>query len=174
MRGQDAAGRGVPADQEQAASAAAAFVLRSTKARPQTVAELRDKLTRRGYDGPTIDAAIARGREAGALDDAAFARAWVGDRGLTRGYATSRLRRELRTRGVPEPLIDDALTQLDDRDDLAVVADLARARAQRMPARLEPETVARRLMAFLARRGYPAGLARRVAIEVSGLDREWD
>jgi regulatory protein len=174
VRAQSAAGRAVPADPEQAAAAAAAFVLRSTRARPQTVAELRDKLAGRGYDEAAIDAAITRGLAVGALDDAAFARAWVGDRGVTRGYAAGRLRRELRTRGVPEPLIDDALAELDDRDDVAVVTELARARAQRMPARLPPETVARRLIGFLARRGYPEGLARRVAVEVSGLDREWD
>lgn len=163
-----------PADQGTAVAAATAFVLRSARARPQTVAELRDKLASRGFTDGVIDAAIARGIDAGALDDAAFARAWVGDRGLTRGYATGRLRRELRDRSVPEPLIDDALAQLDDRDDLAVVTELARARAQRMPARLPPETVARRLIGFLARRGYPEGLARRVAVEVSGLDRAWD
>ena len=161
-------------DRATAVAAATAFLLRSTKARPQTVAELRDKLAARDYDDAVIDAAIARGVELGALDDAAFARAWVGDRGLTRGYAAGRLRRELRDRSVPEPLIDDALAQLDDRDDLAVVTELARTRAQRMPARLPPETVARRLVGFVARRGYPEGLARRVAIEVTGLDRQWD
>lgn len=163
-----------PVDRETAVARATAFVLRSTRARPQTVAELRDKLAARGYDDAVTDAAVARGIEVGALDDAAFARAWVGDRGLTRGYAASRLRRELRSRAVPEPLIDDALAQLDDRDDLAVVTELARARAQRLPPRLAPEAVARRLVGFLARRGYPEGLARRVAIEVSGLDRRWD
>jgi SOS response regulatory protein OraA/RecX len=75
---------------------------------------------------------------------------------------------------VPQPLIDDALAQLEDRDDLAVATDLARTRAQRMPATLEPDAVARRLMGFLARRGYSEALARRVAIDVSGLDRHWD
>jgi regulatory protein len=149
-------------------------VLRSTRARPQTAAELRAKLSDRRYDTAVIGAAIARAAELGAIDDAAFARAWVADRGLVRGYSASRLRQELRRRRVPQPLIDDALAQLEDRDDLAVATDLARTRAQRMPATLEPDAVARRLMGFLARRGYSETLARRVAIDVSGLDRHWD
>lgn len=153
---------------------ALAFVLRSTKARPQTAAELRAKLAAREHPSDVIDTAIARATAAGAIDDAAFARAWVADRGLSRGYSAARLRRELERRQVPDPLIDDALAALDERDDLEVATELARQRAQRMPATLDPEVVARRLVGFLARRGYGAALARRVAIRVSGLDRDWD
>ena len=158
----------------EAAAAAVAFLLRSTKARPQTAAELRAKLDDRGYDSSVVDAAIARATELGAVDDAAFARAWVADRGLARGYSASRLRGELRRRQVPDPVIDEALTPVEERDDLAVATDLARQRAQRMPATLKPDVVARRLLGFLARRGYTEALARRVAIDVSGLDRHWD
>jgi len=163
-----------PADRREATAAAVAFVLRSTRARPQTAAELRAKLSDRRYDTAIIDAAITRATELGAIDDDAFARAWVADRGLVRGYSASRLRQELRRRQVPQPVIDDALAQVEERDDLAVATDLARTRAQRMPATLAPEAVARRLLGFLARRGYSEALARRVAIDVSGLDRQWD
>lgn len=163
-----------PADDREATAAAVAFVLRSTRARPQTASEVRGKLTERAYDPAVIDAAIARATELGAIDDAAFARAWIADRGIVRGYSAARLRQELQRRQVPQPLIDDALALLDDRVDLTVATDLARTRAQRMPATLAPEAVARRLLGFLARRGYPEALARRVAIDVSGLDRQWD
>jgi regulatory protein len=117
------------ADGREATAAAVAFVLRSTRARPQTAAELRAKLSDRAYDTAVVDAAIARATELGAIDDAAFARAWVADRGMVRGYSAARLREELRRRKVPQPLIDDALAQLDDRDDVGVATDLARTRA---------------------------------------------
>jgi regulatory protein len=159
---------------DDAVGRAVAFVLRSTKARPQTAAELRAKLAAREYDADVITAAVDRATRLGALDDAAFAQAWVADRGMVRGFSAARLRRELERRQVPDPLIDEALTALDDRDDLAAATELARTRAQKLPASLPPETVARRLVGFLARRGYPQALARRVAIEVSGLDRRWD
>lgn len=157
-----------------AVGSALRFVLRSTKARPQTEAELRAKLRGREHTDDVIDAAIVRATELGAIDDPAFARAWVNDRGVGRGYSALRIREELRRRSVPEGVIDDAMSVLEHRDDLSVATELARSRAQRMPAALEPEAVARRLLGFLARRGYPEGLSRRVAIQVSGLDREWD
>ena len=158
----------------EAVASALRFVLRSTRARPQTEAELRAKLRSRDHPDDVIDAAIDRATELGAIDDAAFTRAWVNDRGVGRGYSALRVREELRRRSVPEGVIDEAMGVLETRDDLSVATELARSRAQRMPAALEPEAVARRLLGFLARRGYPEGLSRRVAIQVSGLDRHWD
>ena len=153
---------------------AVAFILRSTRQRPQTAAELDGKLRARSFDDTVRDAALERATEVGAIDDAAFARAWVTDRGQRRGYGVPRLRRELARRGVPDPIAEEALDALADRDPLAVASELARERFRRLPATLEPEAVARRLSTFLMRRGYDQGLSRRVAITVSGLDREWD
>ncbi len=154
--------------------AAMAFLTRSTAQRPLTVAEARDKLQGKGHDTDVVDAVVARAVAVGMLDDAAFAAAWVNDRGVNRGYGRSRLVRELRRRQVPDVVIDDALQQLDGHDEEAQATDLAEARARRMPATLEPEKVASRLVGFLVRRGYPSGVAHRVARQVSGLDRAWD
>lgn len=151
-----------------------AWLLRSTEQRPQTEAELAAKLARRGVDADVAAAVLQRARQLRAVDDAAFARMWVEDRGHVRGYGAARLRQELRRRLVPQPLIDDALALLAGRDDEAVATDLARQRLQRLPDRLAPEAVARRLEGFLVRRGYAPGLAQRVAIAVSGVDRLWD
>ena len=154
--------------------AAFAFVLSSTQHRPQTVSELRAKLAYREMPGEVIETALDRARQVGAVDDAAFARAWVEDRGRGRGYGVARLRGELRRRLVPDPLIADALASLDTRDDLAVATDLARNRLRQLPSSLQPEAAARRLDGYLQRRGYTRSLAHRVALDVSGLSREWD
>ena len=155
---------------------AVAFGLRSTGARPQTVAEITAKLHGRFDDGGVVEAAVEQLTAAGALDDAAFARLWVEDRGERRGYGIARLRRELSRRQVPEDLAEQALALLDDRDHAQTARDLARKRAATLPAKLEPPAVARRLHAYLVRRGYSDGLANVVAIEVSGLERfrRWD
>jgi regulatory protein len=158
----------------QDGESALASILRSTEIRPQTEAELAAMLRGRRVPEQEAAAALERAKELGAVDDAAFARAWVEDRGRRRGYGRPRLREELRRRGVPDPLIDDALRTLEPRDDEAVATDLARRQAQRLPVTLPPETVARRLQGWLVRRGYPLGLAQRVALSVSGLDRDWD
>ncbi len=154
--------------------AAVAYLVRSTSARPQTEAELRARLAARAVPDEVADAALVRAKVAGVVDDAAFARAWVADRGAQRGYGAARLRQELRRRLVPEPLAEDALRTLEGRDDLAVATELAGERARRMPAALAPEAVARRLTAFLLRRGYAPGLSQRVAVDVSGLGRDWE
>lgn len=153
---------------------AVAFVLRSTNVRPQTAAEVRAKLLGRGVPPEVAGEALAHAERLGAVDDAALARAWVEDRGLRRGYGRARLREELLRRAVPGPLVDDALCVLDERDDLATATDLARRRLAQLPEGLTPEVRARRLTAYVVRRGYPPGMAQRVALEVSGLREGWD
>ncbi|MGH8884954.1 MAG: regulatory protein RecX [Egibacteraceae bacterium] len=145
-----------------------AFILRSTAARPQTEAEIVGRLRSRQVPGDVAETALTQAKSLRAIDDAAFARAWVCDRGTRRGYGVTRLRQELRRRLVPEDLIEEALTQLEDRDDLAIATELARQWASRLPSTLSREASARRIGGYLTRRGYPLGLAERVAWTVSG------
>lgn len=151
-----------------------AFLLRSTQRRPVTVAEARDKLRGRDLDPEAVEAVIARARTLGVLDDRSFARAWVGDRGIGRGYGRARLRRELRRRRVDTDVADEALTLLDDVDEVEQATEIARAKAQGMPATIPPERVAHRLLGILVRRGFDADVAHRVARQVTALDRDWD
>lgn len=165
---------GDAAGEDKAVQDALRFVLRSTANRPQTEAEVAARLRAREVDDAVAQAALERARALGAVDDAAFAAAWVDDRGRRRGYGVARLRRELIRRQVPDDVAEDALAPLQTRDELAAATELARRRAQQLPASLDVEAVARRLVGYLARRGYPESLARRAAISASGLDREWD
>lgn len=143
---------------------ALSLVTRSASAKPCTEAEAYDKLLRRGYDDATADAAVRRSRELGLVDDRAFARAWVADRGLKRGYGAMRLQRELWQRGISDELVGDALSLLRDRDEEKTAAELARQRYARLPAGLSADQIVRRVGGFLARRGYPEGLAESVAL----------
>jgi regulatory protein len=172
----EAVGHETPRSDVDAVAGAVAFLLRSTQFRPQTEAELRDKLGIRQVSPDVAERALDRARQLGAVDDAAFARAWVADRGVKRGYGIPRLRDELRRRLVPEQLIDAALAILVDRDEQDIATQLASRRAAGLPTSLEPPAVARRLQGYLVRRGYGPALAQRVAIDVSGLDRyrSWD
>ena len=163
-----------PDGRSAAVASAVQLVLRTTRVRPRTEAEVRAKLHDSDYPDDVVDTAIERAATLGAVDDVAFAKAWVNDRAVGRGYSAARVRQELQRRAVPDPVIDTALEMLRVRDDLAVATELARTRAQRLPATLAPEVVARRLIGFLGRRGYPEDLARRVAVQVTGLDHEWD
>jgi regulatory protein len=147
-----------------------AFILRSTAARPQTEAEIVGRLQSRQVPEDIAEAALAQAKSLKAIDDAAFARAWVCDRGgAHRGYGMARLREELRYRLVPDELIEEALAQLENRDDLAVATKLADEWASRLPPTLSREASARRICSYLTRRGYPVDLAEQVAWTVSAL-----
>jgi regulatory protein len=102
----------------------------------------------------------------GYLDDAAFARRWVVQR-ASRGYGATRLRNELRARGVAPSLIEAALAALPDDG----VLDSARATARRRLAALSRapgERLAARLRDHLMRRGFPASVVSRVVRESTG------
>lgn len=156
-----------PAD---AVAKALAFILRSTSARPQTEAEIIGRLRSRQVPENIAEAALAQAKSLEAIDDDAFARAWVCDRGTHRGHGAARLREELRRRLVPDDLIAKALAQLEDRDDLAVAMELAREWASRLPPTLSREARARRVGGYLTRRGYPAELAEQVVWSISTPD----
>ena len=163
-----------PAALPEDGAAALAQLVRSTSQRPLTVAEARDLLLAKDHPEPLVRAVIAQATATRILDDRAFAQAWVEDRGIKRGYGRDRLQRELQRRQVDQADIDLALDALEEHDEVAQATDLARKRAQGMPATLEPHKVAQRLVGFLLRRGFPSHVAHDVARRVTAMDREWD
>ena len=74
---------------------------------PHSRAELRQKLTQRGYDADAVESALGRIAELGYLDDAAFARGLVRRRSTTRGPLA--LSAELSARGIDRAGAADAL-----------------------------------------------------------------
>lgn len=130
--------------------------LRLLALRPRTEAELRQRLGRRGYGTEAIEAAMARLGELGLVDDDAFARFWVEQRAAFRPSGRRRLFAELRAKGVARETVDAALQG---QDDAASIEALARHRATAL-SDMDVPTLARRLEAFLERRGYQASLAR--------------
>jgi regulatory protein len=151
-----------PLDQRRARLVAADLLAR----RAWTCAELTRRLRRRGASAADAEEVVADLVARGHLDDAAFARQWVTTRSA-RGYGATRLRAELRARGVTAALIDAALVELDSADALERARVLA---ARRLPALRgrDPLNAAARLRDHLLRRGYTAGVVARVVREVIG------
>jgi len=139
---------------------------------PRTRAQLADALRRRGIPGHVSDDVLGRFTDAGLIDDAAFARAWVESRHYGRGLAGRALAAELRQRGVDDDEIREAVAGLGPDAEVATARQLV---AARLPAtRGQPaQARMRRLAGMLARKGYPPGLAFRVireAMEAEGTD----
>ena len=137
---------------------------------PRTRAQLADALRRRGIPADVADTILERFTDAGLIDDAAFARAWVESRHHSRGLAGRTLTAELRQRGVDDEEIREAVAGLGPDADVITARELVARKLAATKGQPAPTRV-RRLAGMLARKGYPPGLAFRVireAMEAEG------
>lgn len=152
---------------EEATAAANTVALRLLTVRARSRAELADRLHRRGFPEPAVDAVIGRLQASGLLDDEAFAAAYASGR-AHRGATGSILRRDLRARGVAPDVADRAAEQASPPEDEAerchALADAWLARHPDLPT----STKARRLAGYLSRRGYPPPMVQRVTEALIG------
>ena len=147
------------ADLEAAHRAAMRALARRAHARY----DLRRRLLQKQHPPAAIEGALDRLSAAGLLDDARFAVDYAAAK-VRRGRGPARLVRDLQSQGVDRRVAEDAV-----RDSLAAegidAADAVRALAEkraRQLAGLPPAVKKRRLVAFLARRGFAGAEVREV------------
>ncbi|HUF36089.1 MAG TPA: RecX family transcriptional regulator [Gemmatimonadales bacterium] len=142
--------------------------LRSLERRPFARADLGRRLQRKGHPRDAVAAALDRLVALGLLDDAAFASNYVETR-AARGRGPARLTRDLLAMGVERRLIDRTLSAR--AADQPAAGEVPRALATRRAAQLGdlPRPVKRRrLLAFLARRGFAGREVGDIVREVVG------
>jgi regulatory protein len=125
--------------------------------RPRSVAEVRRRLTEKGFSESSIDQVISRLTRADLVDDGAFARYWLENRDTFKPRSKRAIRHELRQKGIADSIIDDTLTDYDEND-AAYRAGLSRAR--KLARHNNTDTLRPKLLAFLSRRGFSYSLAR--------------
>lgn len=122
---------------------------------PRSVRDLRRRLLLKGEAEADVDAAIARLKIAGLLDDAAYACAFVRSK-ASQAFSRRRLQLELTKRGVARDVAEGAIVEVlcdDEVDEAANIERVARKKLRTLRG-LDDETQCRRLFAYLARRGY--------------------
>jgi len=127
---------------------------------------------RGGVPAEAVEAVLSRFTDAGLIDDAAFARAWVESRHYSRGLSRRSLSAELRRQGVQSEEIREAVDALDPEQEVATARRLVERKMASTRGQ-PPETRVRRAASLLARKGYPPGLAFRLireAIQQEGSD----
>lgn len=141
---------GAAAEQESAYRTA----LRALERRGFARADLTRRLLRKGHARTAVDAALEQLAGLGMLDDAAFAEHYVATRSA-RGRGPLRLTRDLQAMGVERRIIDRALSahQADGGDPAELPLALASKRAGQL-GDIPRAAKRRRLLAYLARRGY--------------------
>lgn len=151
-------------------SEATAYARRATANTPISEARLRSKMESRGYPPPVVTEAMQRVREQRIVDDKAYAMALV-EEGRGKGHAPLRIKTDMQKRDLSDEAIEAALDTIGDRDPEAGAFAVARDRARRYRD-VDTETAYRRLVGYLARRGYTEALSRKVAREAVFNDRE--
>lgn len=135
-----------------------AVALRLLGRREYAVAELGQRLLRRGYPQAVVDPVLAALQEEGLLDEARFAESFIASR-RARGDGPLKLRRALQERGVADPVIHRYL----DAPEEGWLEQLEAVRRKRFGAG-RPDSYAEwaRQARFLRRRGFTSDQIRRV------------
>jgi len=113
------------------------------------VAEIRRRLAK-DFESQQVEETVARLKESGLLDDAAFAKAWRNSRERHAPRSKFMIRQELTQRGVRGELAEKALEGLDEAD----MAQRVGAKFLRRLAGLDRRTFYTRMMGYLRRRGF--------------------
>jgi regulatory protein len=112
--------------------------------------ELRERLYRRGFDGDSVEAVLAKLKEQGLVDDTAFAQFWKDNRESFSPRSRWLTKLELRQKGVAQEVIDRVADVIDD-DDSAYRAAVNKARS--LP-KSDYQSFRYRLGEYLKRRGF--------------------
>jgi regulatory protein len=132
--------------------------------------ELRDRLTRAGFEAGEVDDTLERLEAVGLVDDERFAQEFARHQRAVRKAGNRAVASGLLAKGVPREIVERTLVQDATESEDARAEGLARARAARLP-RDRPAAAHQRLTSFLLRRGYPPETARRAARVALGGDR---
>lgn len=118
--------------------------------RPRSQSEIRQKLQQQQYPPIIIDTVLTYLQTQGYVDDLAFAQYWISNRTTFRPRSIMALRAELRSKGVAYEVIDEALTDFENRT-AALLAVRQKLHSFRSP---DPQTFRQKMLSFLARRGF--------------------
>ena len=121
--------------------------------------ELEQVLAKREIEPAVAQAELDRLESVGLLDDAALAVTLVYTQHNRKGLGRSAIAQELNRRHIAPELIEEALAEIADDDELERATELAMKRVGQL-ATYDDETAKRRLHGFLARKGYSSSVVR--------------
>jgi regulatory protein len=143
--------------------------LRLLGARPRAVEDLRRRLRDRGHDPDAVRVVLDRLQSAGLLNDEEFARHYARVR-APKGHGPARLIHDLMGHGVSRSVAERATAEVAEAEGVNPV-EQARALAERRAGQLRTlprDTRLRRLLSFLARRGFRGREVRELAERLVG------
>lgn len=126
--------------------------------RPRSVEETRKRLIEKGFDDDVVEATLEKLMDKNWLNDLEFSRQWIENRNTFRPRSNRLLAYELRTKGVAENHIRQALENFGgDQDDLAYQAGIKKAKQCQGDSWQDFQ---KKVGGFLGRRGFHYGVVR--------------
>jgi regulatory protein len=121
--------------------------------------ELARKLRSEGYSDDIVQMVVEDVRSLGYINDKLYAQKYIYDRNKLKPRSKKMLKLELKSRGIPDEIIDEALDgwKIDERD---VVEGLIKKRFGKYD--MSDEKTDKRIYAFLCHRGFGADIIREV------------
>ena len=119
--------------------------------RPRSIHEVQNKLQEKGFDETVVRLVIERLKETGLVEDKEFAQAWIENRTVFRPRSRRLMALELRQKGVPDEVVQNALVDAVDDETLAYQSAI---RYVRRLKRLEWLEFRKKLSAHLIHRGF--------------------
>lgn len=166
------AGAGADTGGESTRSEAYEDAVRLLARRARSSGELRDDLLALDHSADDVSIVIDEFIECHYLDDIGLARVQSEKLRDSKGASRGQIARKLRERKLPDAVVEEILGELDGDEEYALLRDAAVKRAERLTG-LDRPTAQRRLLGFLARRGWSGEPAMRAVNEAldGGLGR---
>jgi regulatory protein len=121
--------------------------------KPLSMGELDRALRRENYADDQVEEVVRECISRSYLDDVALAERIVEKSELRKKLSRSALKRELSLRLIPAEIIDAVLASNSDESELETMREVAEKRARQLSS-LDRATAERRLVSYLARRGF--------------------
>ena len=127
--------------------------------RPCSSGEITSRLSRHRYTSEVIELVVYKLEKEKLLNDMDFCNQWIQYR-LNRGYGPAVIRRELRSKGIAQEMIDTAFDSVNEEDGLDKAEALARKAWMRRKPDEDFRKFRQKVTAMLVRKGYSWDTAR--------------
>ncbi|MGN6427325.1 MAG: regulatory protein RecX [Leifsonia sp.] len=146
-------------ESERLSRKANAVTIRQLARRGMSRWELEQVLRKRDIEPEVFGPELDRLEALGVIDDASLATSLAFTQHSRKGLGRSAIELDLKRRHIAPELIEAALADIEDEDELEMATELAIKRIGQL-ASYDDETARRRLHGFLARKGYGSGVVR--------------
>lgn len=147
------------AETERLTRKTTAVTIRQLARRGMSRWELEQLLTKREIEPEVFAPELDRLEAMGVIDDAALATTLAFTQHSRKGLGRSAIELDLKRRHIAPELIEEALADIADEDELERATELAVKRIGQLSS-YDDETTRRRLHGFLARKGYDSSIVR--------------